>query len=136
MIDKFSSALWELGKDNPEVQKIIANSISHDTGYFIPTGDFIENLPHNIKDKVIQNLQPVLNMTVEELAVRLRLIRAELLALEEQGTRLEGAQKTLKDLDIVTLAWLIKNINVKPVAFESAEELEEALARARESTQQ
>lgn len=135
MIDKFSSALWELGKDSPEVQQIIANSMTGDTGYFIPTGDFIESLPSSIKDKVIKNLQPTLSMTVEEIATRLSIIRAELTELEEQGTELAPAQKTLKDLDIITLAWTIQHIRLKPKAFDTAEEFEEALAQARERAQ-
>lgn len=131
MNDTFNKTLWELGSTSPEVQNIIANSIATNRGYYsIPTGNVLEQA-HQLEDPeqkatALDRIAHTQSLTVGELATKLELISLDLKELEENGTELNPAQRTLKDLDIITLAYYIEHIQTKPQAFDTVEEFERA----------
>lgn len=119
MNDNFNKLLWDLGRDNPEIQEAIAHSMSTGTrGYSIPTRKyckateevedihtyFIDKEDPEQREKLAQALKQVDNMTVGQLAKILNYTRVALTLKEVEGQELTEPEKTLKDIDISALA--------------------------------
>ena len=105
-IDK---SIWELGVDNPAIQESIIKAVNTANGYYsIPTGDILtsafsgEDSP--LKDKVIQAIDIVLKMKLEDILKMKNRVRQELILKEVLETPLADYEKTLRDIDIVSLA--------------------------------
>lgn len=132
MLDSFSKALWELGADNPDAQKAIADTLAGNPkqeesfkGYSIPTRVYCEATGEvedihttaftNIeeeerREKIITALKKVDSMTVGELARLLNEIRIAYLVKEAEGKEVQPPEQTLRDIDITLLAFYALNV--------------------------
>ena len=114
MADDFDSKLWELAKNNPELQKaIIKNRSTEEVGYYsIPNGDLAEALfsgesftgDKQQDEHWKKALQTARSLSVARLDQIQRELRAALIAKEAQGERLSPQEETLRDIDINALA--------------------------------
>ena len=118
MNNDFNKALWKLGEDRPELQKAIARTIVNAGGYVIPTRKLckatgeVEDIHIGIADiedeehrgKLIQAIRKADSLTVRELAQLLSWERVDLCVREAKGETLTEEEKTLRDIDITTLA--------------------------------
>lgn len=110
-MDKFSKELWKLGEDSPELQQMIANMLSNTSGgYSIPTGDYLTRYI-NMDDKTAERFTKITGRLADITLRDLYKMQAELstyYTLEEvQGRELEPYEKTLRDIDLVTLALVL-----------------------------
>lgn len=127
MEDRFNKALWELGVDNPELQKAILKSIEGEDpksgGYSIPTKNFIiehpaDRLPTgqdihitafnkedpDQKQRYIEEIKKIDQCAIKEVAQHLAKWTAYLTLKEAEGQELTPIERTLKDIDITALA--------------------------------
>lgn len=119
MNDNFNKALWDLGKDNPELREAIAHSLyKGGNGYSIPTRQYcsvteeVEDIHTHLLDiedpekreKLLQAIKKVDSMTIGQLAKLLNYARVAYLLKEARGEKLTEPEKTLKDIDITMLA--------------------------------
>lgn len=127
MEDRFSKALWELGQDNPDLQEAIAKSITgeKEKGYSIPTKQFVyehpaDQLPtgqdiHTTvftmedpkqREYTIEDIKKIDQYTIKEVAQHLARWTSYLTLQEAEGRDLSPIERTLKDIDITSLAIL------------------------------
>ena len=126
MIDSFSKALWELGVDNPDAQRAIADSITGNskeetfTGYSIPTRQYCEATgevedihttaligvdDEEKREQIVKNIKKIDSMTIGELARTLNYVRVAYLVKEAEGKEVQPPEQTLRDIDITLLAF-------------------------------
>lgn len=124
--NKQSSISWLTGSiDSPELQKELTES----KGYSIPTrllckatgevedihialADIVDDAQ---REKLIQAVKKVDSMTVGELSKMLSYARVGLILKEVEGEELTEQERTLRDLDITTLALYIVNGTAKAI---------------------
>ena len=106
IVDK---SIWELGADNPAIQEAIIKTMSNASGYYsIPTGDITvsafrgEDSP--FRDSVIQALKVAMDMKLRDISKMLEVVRHSIILKEVQDKPLAEYEKTLRDIDIVSLA--------------------------------
>ena len=105
-IDK---SIWDLGADNPAIQESIIKALSTASGYYsIPTGDIVTSIfskdDSPLKDKMVQALDIARNMKVKDLAHIMVELRPALIIKEIEGAELAEYEKTLRDIDIASIA--------------------------------
>lgn len=122
MNDEFNKTLWGLGEDSPELQRAIAKSMEakeSKRGYSIPTltlNSVTEELEDihvtaftdvedpEQRDRLVNAIKKVDSMTVGELARVIGYGRVALILKEAKGEELTEQEKTLRDIDITSLA--------------------------------
>lgn len=108
---EIDSRLWELGANNPELQRILAGNLKEDAGgYTLPKGNIREYIfsDSRIKDEtreaIIQQIHDIDKLPVSAIATAFEELRAALIVKEvTSGEPLKGLEKTFKDMDITAL---------------------------------
>lgn len=145
MNDEFNKALWELGEDNPELQKAIAHTIVNAEGYSIPTRrvstitEELEDITVTVmeiedeaqRERAIARIKQARELTVADLATRLNILSIAYRIKEAKGETLTAQERTLRDLDITALAYTLRYMTTPKEAYQTFETPED-FDRARE----
>lgn len=122
-LEDINKSLWNIAGEIPELREALIAEADLSAGlYSIPTLQYseltgevedghitlLENVDEAQKDKLTQIIKQIDNMTVGQLSKALACVRTAILINEaETGAPAEGADKTLKDLDLTGLAFHI-----------------------------
>jgi hypothetical protein len=114
MTDEFNRQIWELAKTSPDLQEALLNGKlkgKEREPYWLPKTDLrdaVFNLDEEARDKWLQVMKKAYNeMTLKQIALMQGELKPALEIAEIKGEELSEIEKTLKDVNIFTLAILL-----------------------------
>lgn len=116
MTDDFNQALWKIASTSPDLQEAIRKSMSKpskEDQYFLPRGDFRDAIFNHMKDDEQREKWLALTkkayeeLTLKHIAHMQDELRVALTIKEVKGEELHPIEKTLKDVNLLTLSILL-----------------------------
>lgn len=112
MTEIIDKRLWLLGADNPELQKVIVETLKKDSGgYKMPLGNireyiFEKDISEKTRERTVKQIKDIDNLSFRAVSQAFTELKLALVLKDIQGETLTPLEKTFKDIDITALVLL------------------------------